>query len=271
MNEKDKFRIAAVQMISGDKVDANVELAQNLIAQAADQGAGIVVLPENFAFMSGDEYAKFAIAECDGEGKIQEFLAATAKRHDIYLVGGTVPLLTASRNKVTNTSLVYAPDGERVARYDKIHLFGFENGRERYDEAKTIEPGDQVITFRAEGLKIGLSVCYDLRFPELYRAMGEIDLVVVPAAFTYTTGLAHWEVLLRARAIENQCYLLASAQGGRHPGGRRTYGDSMIVDPWGKVLSRLAEGNGVVTAEMALPYLQEVRGRLPAMQHRRLD
>lgn len=275
MNQKKTLQIAAVQMVSGDNVAANLEMAGKLVSRAVQKGAGVVVLPENFAFMSGDEYAKFAIAEpySEGrsEGKIQDFLAATAKRNGIYLIGGSIPLVTTHKDKVTNTSLAFAPDGVRVARYDKIHLFGFDNGQEKYDEAKTIEPGEQVVTFRADEIRIGLSVCYDLRFPELYRAMGEIDLVVVPSAFTCATGLAHWEVLLRTRAIENQCYVLAPAQGGLHPGGRRTYGNSMVVDPWGTVLSRLSEGNGVVTAEMDLSYLNEVRSRLPALQHRCLE
>lgn len=269
MGLNETTRIAAVQMISVPEVATNLSAAAELVARAAGEGASFVVLPEYFAIMSGDEHAKVAVRERDGDGPIQAFLAETARRHGIWLVGGTVPLETNATDTVRNACMAYAPDGMRIARYDKIHLFGFDNGQERYAESETIEAGDDVVTFEGSCGRVGLSVCYDLRFPELFRAMGEVDLIVLPAAFTYTTGLAHWEVLLRARAIENQCYVLASAQGGRHPWGRRTWGDSLVIDPWGEVLDRLPEGPGVVSAPMERARIEQVRSRLPALAHRR--
>jgi predicted amidohydrolase len=264
------YRVAAVQMISVSDVSENLEQAERLVAEAAARGARLIVLPENFAVMSKNEHDKRQVAEDDGVGSIQDFLVASAKQHGIWLVGGTVPIISGCPRKIRNVCLVYSPLGERIARYDKIHLFGFDNGLERYDESATVEAGDKVVTFVAEGRRVGLSVCYDLRFPELFRAMGEVDLIVLPTAFTYPTGLAHWEVLLRARAIENQCYLIAAAQGGHHPSGRRTYGDSMIVDPWGEVLARRSEGPGVVIAEISSHHLQLIRLRLPALKDRTL-
>ncbi|QID18700.1 carbon-nitrogen hydrolase family protein [Nitrogeniibacter mangrovi] len=269
MSENDPLRIAAIQMISVADVVANLSVAGELIADAAARGASLVALPEYFALMSGDEQAKVRARERDGDGPIQQFLSDTARRHGIWLIGGTVPLVAQADDKVRNACLAYGPDGVRVARYDKIHLFGFDNGQERYAESETIEAGDDVVTFEAGCGRVGLSVCYDLRFPELFRAMGVVDLIVLPAAFTYTTGQAHWDVLLRARAIENQCYVMAPAQGGRHPWGRRTYGDTLIVDPWGKVLERCAEGPGVVSAQIDPDLVAQVRARLPALRHRR--
>lgn len=263
-------RIAAIQMVSGPDVASNLEIAARLVAEAADGGAQLVALPEYFAIISGDERAKVAIREPHGSGRLQDFLRETACRHGIWLVGGTVPLVAEVDDKVRNTTLVFGPNGESVARYDKIHLFGFTRGQERFDEAATIEPGDTVVSFECEFGRVGLSVCYDLRFPELYRAMGEVDLIVVPAAFTYTTGQAHWALLLRSRAVENQCYVMASAQGGRHPSGRLTWGHSMIIDPWGEVLACLEEGAGVVSARLDPARMAEVRKNLPALRHRRL-
>ncbi len=264
------YRIAAIQTVSGPDPDDNMRSVEQLVGEAAAAGAQLVALPEYFGVLSPDETAKVALRESDGDGPLQDFLSGLAKRHGIWLVGGTVPLLCPQPDKVYNSCLVYDDAGERVARYDKIHLFGFQKDEERYDEAQTILPGGEVVSFEAPCGRIGLSVCYDLRFPELYRAMGTVELIIVPAAFTYTTGSAHWEVLLRARAIENQAYVLAAAQGGRHPGGRRTYGDSMIVDPWGEVLARLAEGPGVVMAEIDAGRIAAARSRLPALQHRRI-
>ena len=261
-------RIAAVQMVSGPDVGPNLEAAGRLVAEAADSGAQLVALPEYFAIISGDERAKVAIRERDGEGRLQDFLRETASRHGVWLVGGTVPLVAEADGKVRNTTLVFAPDGERAARYDKIHLFGFSRGEERYDEAETIEPGETVVTFDSAVGRVGLSVCYDLRFPELYRAMGPVDLILVPSAFTYTTGRAHWEVLLRTRAIENQCYVMAPAQGGRHPSGRVTWGHSMIVDPWGEILACREEGAGVVSGQLVPERIAAVRESLPALRHR---
>lgn len=264
---KRSVRVAAVQMVSKPDIAANLRDAAALVAEAASQGAQLVALPEYFCQM-GRETDKVAAREQDGSGPIQDFLAATAARHRVWLAGGTVPLVAPQPDRVMNSVLVYGPDGARVARYDKIHLFGFSHGTERYDESQTIEPGDDVVYFEAPFGNVGLSICYDLRFPELYRAMGETALIVVPAAFTVTTGEAHWELLLRARAVENQCYVLAAAQGGEHPSGRRTWGDSMIVDPWGAVIARRAKGPGVVVADMDLDLLHDIRMRLPALRHR---
>ncbi len=271
MTSSQVCRIAAVQMVSGPDVAANLAEADQLIGQAAAAGARLVVLPEYFPLITPDETAKVRIRERDSEGPIQAFLKDAARRHRVWLVGGSCPLEADAPDKVRNTSMVFDDSGRRVARYDKVHLFGFQKGGERYDEAATIEAGDDVVTFEGPCGSVGLSICYDLRFPELFRAMGEVDLIVLPAAFTYTTGRAHWEVLLRARAIENQCYVLASAQGGVHPGGRRTWGDSLIVDPWGEVVARLPEGPGVVVADLDPARIAEVRASLPALKHRKIS
>ncbi|WP_343587437.1 carbon-nitrogen hydrolase family protein [Herbaspirillum sp.] len=264
------FKVAAIQMVSTPEVEQNFESAARLAGQAAQQGAQLVLLPEYWPVMGMHERDKLGHAETDQAGRIQEFMAALARRHGIWLVGGTLPMAAATDDKVLNTSLVYDPQGQRVARYDKIHLFNFSRGEENYDEARTIEYGTEVKTFDAPFGRVGLSVCYDLRFPELYRAMGECALIVMPAAFTYTTGNAHWETLLRARAIENQCYVLASAQGGRHVNGRRTWGHSMLVDPWGEIISVLPEGEGLVIGDIDPHRLQYVRESLPALRHRKL-
>jgi len=266
------MKIAAVQMVSTPDVARNLAAAARLIAEAAAQGAGLVALPEYFCLMGRRDEDKLAWAETDGQGPIQAFLAEQAQIHGLWLVGGTLPLQASVPGRVRNACGVWAPDGRRVARYDKIHLFAFDNGKERYDEGRVLEAGDQPVAFDAAGWRVGLSVCYDLRFPELYRALMRppCDLLVVPAAFTHTTGLAHWELLLRARAVENQCWVLASAQGGLHENGRRTFGHSLVVDPWGTVLACLPEGEGVVLAEMAAPRRDAVRAQLPALAHRRL-
>jgi nitrilase len=261
-------KIAAIQTVSGPDVDANLATVETLIAEAAAGGARLVALPEYFPLMSTDEMAKVRAREPEGRGPIQDFLSAAAKRHRIWLVGGTLPLVAEADNKVRNTTLVFDDLGERRARYDKIHLFGFQRGAERYDESVTIEPGQTVTTFESPVGRTGLSVCYDLRFPELFRAMGMVNLIILPAAFTYTTGRAHWEVLLRARAIENQCYVMAPAQGGEHPGGRVTWGHTMIIDPWGEVLGVLDKGPGVVTADVDFARLASLRDSLPALRHR---
>lgn len=263
-------RIAAVQMASGPRVEANLREAARLIEIAVQQGARLVALPEYFGIMGMKDTDKVAVREEFGSGPIQEFLAQTARSHGIWIVGGSVPLVASSRDKVLNTSLVYDDRGNCVARYDKIHLFGFEMGREKYSEERTIEHGKKVVAFDSPFGRIGLSICYDLRFPELYRAMGEVDLILVPSAFTETTGKAHWETLIRARAIENLAYVLAPAQGGYHVNGRETHGDSMIVDPWGVVLDRLPRGSGVVVAGMNRAHIQRLRQSLPALQHRSL-
>jgi predicted amidohydrolase len=271
MNAK-HARIAAIQMVSTPHVEENLAAARRLIADAARQGAQLVLLPEYWPILGMHESDKVAHAERFGAGDapIQAFMAQAAREHGIWLIGGTLPMVAPEAGKVLNTTMVYDPAGNHVGRYDKIHLFSFTKGEESYDEARTIVHGSQIATFDAPFGKVGLSVCYDLRFPELYRAMGECALIVMPAAFTYTTGRAHWEILLRARAIENQCYLLAAAQGGLHPNGRRTWGHSMLVDPWGEVKAVLAEGEGVVIGDMQIEHLQRIRESLPALRHRRL-
>lgn len=270
MNSKDMIKIAAIQMVSTPTPEQNFATARNLIAQAAQQGAQLVLLPEYWSIMGMHASDKVGYAEQPDAGPMQAIMSEIAREHRIWLIGGTLPMQSNEAGKVLNTMLIYNPAGERVARYDKIHLFGFTKGDESYDEAATIVPGSVVTTFDAPFGKIGLSICYDLRFPELYRAMGDCALIVVPAAFTYTTGKAHWEILLRARAIENQCYVLAAAQGGQHLNGRRTWGHSMLIDPWGEIVAVLAEGEGVVTGNIESHNLRDVRDSLPALKHRKL-
>ena len=270
MTAASRTTIAAIQMVSTPDVAHNIASARRLVAQAAGAGATLVSLPEYWPIMGMSEFDKVSCAEPPGDGPIQYFMAQAAREHGIWLIGGTLPLVSGDAAKVMNTTLVYNPDGEAVGRYDKIHLFGFNQGMEAYDEARTIVPGAQVASFEAPFGRVGLSVCYDLRFPELYRAMGDCALIVVPAAFTDTTGRAHWEVLLRARAIENQCYVLAAAQGGMHQNGRRTFGHSMLVDPWGEVKTVLAEGEGVAVGVVDAGFLAGVRQSLPALKHRKL-
>lgn len=263
-------RIAAIQMVSGPTVAENLDQAGHLIAQAAARGAQLAALPEYFCIMGMKDTDKVGVRETAGEGPIQKFLSNTAKKHGIWIVGGSAPLACADPGRVRNSSLVYNADGVLAARYDKIHLFGFQMGEERYHEAGTIEPGATPVTVDTPFGRLGLSICYDLRFPELYRAMKDVDIILVPSAFTETTGRAHWETLLRARAIENLAYVLAPAQGGRHANGRETHGDSMIIDPWGVVLDRLPGGAGVVMADVHLQRVQQVRRNLPALTHRTL-
>lgn len=262
------FRVAAIQMASGPNVAANLQEAARLIELAAASGARIIALPEYFAIMGMKDTDKVDAREKDGEGPIQAFLAEQAKRHQCWIVGGSVPLDCGSESKVNNSCLIYDQDGKRVARYDKIHLFGFDMGQERYTEERTIQPGNRVVTVESPYGRIGVSVCYDLRFPELYRAMGEVDLILVPSAFTETTGKAHWDTLVRARAIENLAYVIAPAQGGYHVNGRETHGHTMIVDPWGVVLDRLPRGSGVVVAGVNPTYQAKIRRSLPALTHK---
>lgn len=264
------IKIAGIQMASGPQVSANLSEAERLIEIAAAQEAKLVALPEYFAIMGMKDTDKVAVREKEGSGPIQRFLSRMAKKHQIWLIGGSVPLEANSPKKVRNACLVYDPNGKLAARYDKIHLFNLDLGNEHYHEDDTIEPGDGVVVLDTPLGRIGLSICYDLRFPELYRAMGDVDLIVIPAAFTDTTGKAHWEVLVRARAIENLCYVLAPAQGGYHISGRETHGNSMIVDPWGVVLDRLPRGSGVVIASINPAYQASLRKSLPALQHRTL-
>jgi len=275
------MKVAAIQMVSGTQWPANLLRAQVLMRQAADEGAELVVLPEYFCLLGMQDTDKLAIQEVPGDGPIQTFLAESARALGLWIVGGTLPLSAVSNTssettgRVYNSTLVYSPQGACVARYDKIHLFRFDNGRERYDESRVLRSGTQPVTFELPSRdghrwRLGLSVCYDLRFPELYRSYAQAgaDLLLVPSAFTHTTGQAHWEVLLRSRAVENLAYVLAAAQGGLHDNGRRTWGHSMLVDPWGQVMAEQAEGEAVVMAELRPELLQQCRLQLPALEHR---
>ncbi|KQR83838.1 acyltransferase [Burkholderia sp. Leaf177] len=262
------FRVAALQMVSAPDRDRNIAEAGRLIAEAARDGAQLVLLPEYFCFMGFKDTDKLAIRETPGNGPIQQFLSDAAREHRAWIIGGTLPLESPEASRVLNTTLVFDPTGKQVARYDKIHLFNFEKGTESFDEARTICPGSEVRTFEAPFGRVGLSVCYDLRFPELYRKMGDCALMVVPSAFTYTTGEAHWETLLKARAVENQCYVLAAAQGGKHENGRRTWGHSMLIDPWGEIVAVVKEGPGVAAGNIDKARIASVRQSLPAFRHR---
>ncbi len=267
------MKIAAVQMVSTPDWPDNRDAAARLIAQAAAAGATLVSLPEYFCFMGRRDSDKLALAEAPGAGPVQQFLADSARRHGLWLVGGTLPVAGGAPGRVLNRCCVFAPDGSPAGHYDKLHLFAYDNGREAYDEGRTLQAGLAPAAVQAGPLRVGLSICYDLRFPELYRALMQppCDVLSVPAAFTHTTGLAHWELLLRARAVENQCYVLAAAQGGTHPNGRRTWGHSMVVGPWGEVLAVCeAEGEGLAVAEVDPAHLAQVRQQLPALAHRQL-
>jgi predicted amidohydrolase len=264
------FRVAAIQTVSGPDVAANLARAGELIAEAAAGGAQLVALPEYFGIMGMKDTDKVAVRERDGDGPIQRFLAEAARRHGLWVLGGSVPLESPVEGKVYNASLLYDDRGERVVRYDKIHLFGLDLGTEKFTEARTITPGREVKTAASPFGRLGLSICYDVRFPELYRAMGVVDILFVPSAFTATTGRAHWEPLLRARAIENLAWVIAPAQGGIHPNGRETHGHSMIVDPWGAVLAERAREPGVVLAEIDPTFQARMRASLPALEHRTL-
>jgi predicted amidohydrolase len=278
------MKMAAIQMVSTPRVADNLAWAERAVADAAAQGAQFVALPEYFCLMGSRDEDKLALAEpgvAVGErpepsaAPLQAALSRMASQSGVWLVGGTVPLAAQQAHRVRNACCVFAPDGRLAARYDKVHLFCFDNGRERYDEARVLEAGEAPVAFEAavagEAWRVGLSVCYDLRFPELYRALMQppCGLLVVPAAFTHTTGLAHWTLLLRARAVENQCYVLAIGQGGLHENGRRTFGHSMVIDPWGEVLAWVEEGPGLAMAEASLARLAEVRAQLPALMHRK--
>jgi len=267
---KQNCRIAALQMVSGPRVGENLATAGRLIDEAVAQGAQLVVLPEYFPIIGAADADRVRAREEFGKGPIQAWLAATAQRHGLWVVAGSIPLTATLPDKMRNTCLVFNPAGECVERYDKVHLFGFRKGEESYDEAAFIEAGNRLVAVDTPFGRIALSICYDLRFPELYRALAPVDLILMPAAFTDTTGRAHWEILLRARAIENQCYLLAVGQGGKHENGRLTHGNSMIIDPWGEILDRKMKGPGVVIADLDHARITEIRESLPALAHRTL-
>ncbi len=277
------MKIAAIQMVSTPRVADNLSTAVRLIRQAAADGAQLVALPEYFCLMGHSDRDKLTIAEAAGSGPIQQTLSATAAELGLWVIGGTLPVRCERRDdedgeRVTNSCFVYGPDGRQLARYDKIHLFRYNSGQEHYDEAKVLRAGEEPVATTLSmpsdrPLRLGLSVCYDLRFPELYRALNFMpgappcDLISVPSAFTYNTGKVHWELLLRARAIENQCFVIAPAQGGMHENRRRTWGHSLIVDPWGEVLGLKPEGEGVVSATLDFDRLAAVRQQLPALSH----
>jgi nitrilase len=269
-----KTKMAAIQMASGPNVGANLIEARRLITLAVRAGAKVVVLPENFAIMGMKESDKVDIREQDGNGPIQEFLAEQAQKNNVWLVGGTVPLVAHAPDKVRAACMVYDNTGKQVARYDKAHLFDVSivDTGEQYIESETIEAGEDIVVVDTPFAKLGIAVCYDLRFPEMFRNMlkHQVEVIVIPSAFTAITGSAHWEVLVRARAIENLCYVVAADQGGYHVNGRESYGDSMIVDPWGHILDRLSSGSGVVLGEIDLNYLRSTRRNFPALEHRKL-
>ena len=274
MTSSAQLSVASIQMVSSPSWEDNLSSATGQISAAKSAGANLIALPEYFCLMGYSDQDKVKICEQFGDGPIQDALKNLAIKHQVYLVAGTIPLASTDKNKVRNSTLVFSPSGEVISRYDKIHLFGFKQGDENYQESNTIEAGTTptsfTITHQNTEWNIGLSICYDTRFPELYRAIGVVDCHVIPAAFTYTTGKAHWEILLRARAIENQCYVLASAQGGKHNNGRRTWGQSMLVNPWGEIESELKDGEGFVIGHLKKELIHEIRTKLPALQHRTL-
>jgi nitrilase len=266
------MKAAAIQMASGPNITANLNETERLLTDAAGNGAELVVLPENFALMGNSEHDKVEAREPYGTGKIQEFLSRTAERLGIWIVGGTIPLASDEPGRIRAACLVVNPNGEVVGRYDKIHLFDvyLEESAETYNESETIEAGDATLVVDTPFGKLGVAVCYDLRFPELFRKMLDdgMEILAIPSAFTAITGGAHWEPLLRARAIENLCYVIAAAQGGYHVNGRETHGDSMIIDPWGRILDRLPRGSGIVMAEVDSGKVVSTRRSFPAVEHR---
>lgn len=264
------LRVSVIQMTSGQMLLPNLERAEVLIRQAADSGSQLIALPEYFPSLHADGDYKLKIAEDFGQGVIQDRMSELARECNVWIVAGSVPMTSKLVGKVTNTTLVFSPEGDCVVRYDKIHLFDFSGPDESWKESDQHEAGLQPICFDTPWGRIGLGICYDLRFPELFRALDNPDILIVPSAFTVPTGEAHWELLLRARAVENQCYLLAPAQGGEHENGRSTWGHSMIVDPWGEVLAEQKSGEGVVSADLTLQRFAEVRQQLPAWLHRKI-
>ena len=268
-------KIAAIQMASGTNVSANLIEASKQITSAAQAGAKLIVLPENFAVMVFKDADQIKIAEEDGTGPIQDYLSEQAKKNNVWLISGTIPIKSALENKVYAACLVYNEKGERVSRYNKIHLFDVHLAitNETYNESETLEAGNEVVVVDTPFGKIGIAVCYDLRFPELFRqlVLRGAEIIVLPSAFTASTGKAHWEVLLRARAIENLCYLVASAQGGYHVNGRETYGDSMIIDPWGTIMDRLPHGSGYIVADIDINSLHKLRQNFPVLKHRKIS
>lgn len=270
------FRVAAIQMVSTDRVETNLHAAAELIQEAVSRRAGFVVLPENFPLMGHHEQDKIKVMEPFGKGPIQDFLSEQSRQHRIWLMGGTIPLQGKAPDMVRAACLLFNPEGHCAARYDKIHLFDVAIGagrQETYNESGTIEAGHDLMVTGTPFGNIGMSVCYDLRFPELYRNMHQhrVDIITVPSAFTATTGKAHWESLLRARAVENLCYVIAPNQGGRHINNRETWGHSMILNPWGDILAMVEQGEGIACADIDLTQLKTLRTSFPVLEHRKLD
>ena len=272
MPDQESIVASCIQLSAGDNLQANLDHAASLMGEAAGAGSNLVLLPENFSFMGATEEAKFDIAEPQESSSVLDFLSEQARMHNMAIIGGSILLQYVGNNRVRNCCPVFSAEGELLAYYDKIHLFDAVLPNEKYSESNTVESGSQPKMAEIDGWKLGLSICYDLRFPELYRhySAHDCNILTVPAAFTVPTGKAHWETLLRARAIENECYVLAAAQCGDHPGGRKTWGHSMIIDPWGKVIASLDDDEGIITAELSPTKVREVRETLPALTHRRL-
>lgn len=268
MNADNKLNIASIQMVSGIDVEPNLDKAETLIKEAAASGADVVVLPEFFLRIADASQDKFkGIVEDLGIGPIQNRLARIAHDNNIHLIAGSIPIRSAAE-KCFNTTLIYDNSGKLVTHYHKIHLFKFIKKNINFDEGKIFNPGKDIVTFNIRGFKLGIGICYDLRFPEMFRLMGQVDAIILPAAFLHHTGQHHWEILLRARAIENQCYVVASGQGGIHENGRHTFGHSMIIDPWGRIESFLENGDGVVCSEISKAHIHEIRSQLPALDNR---
>lgn len=268
------MKVAAIQMVSGSDAAFNLQTALDWIARGADEGCELLALPEYFCLLGKRDTDKLAIAETEGEGRLQDALRQAALKHGVWIVAGTLPLKSNAPDRVFNACLVFNPDGQQAARYDKMHLFAFDNGNEHYDESRVLQAGTQPVSFDLASRdghtwRVALSVCYDLRFPELYRAL-KAELLLIPSAFTHTTGQAHWETLIRARAIENQACVIAPAQGGLHDNGRQTWGHSMVVDSWGLVLAQHDTGAGLVAAQLDWQAMQQRRQQLPALAHRLL-
>ena len=268
----DTLRVACIQMNAIDDVAANLLRAGDLLEKASGQGVRLALLPENFAFMGADDASKRQAAECESQSHVLAFLAEHAARLSMSIIGGSVLLRDEGSDRLRNTSVAFSAKGECLATYDKIHLFDADVQGEAYRESDLIRAGDTPQTAKIEGWDVGLSICYDLRFPELYRhySVAGCQVLTVPSAFTVPTGKAHWRPLLRARAIENQCYVLAAGQWGTHPGGRSTWGHSMIIDPWGEVLESKKEGDAVLVADMSQESLGSVRSKFPVLKHRKL-
>ncbi|MDH0138056.1 carbon-nitrogen hydrolase family protein [Aeromonas caviae] len=266
----DSLRVAVLQMVSGDDLDHNLAQAEALLRQAAAEGAELALLPEYFYLMPVDERARVALAAPVGNHPLLAWVQGLARELGVWILAGTLPLASHEPGKMHNSSLLIDPQGQLASRYDKLHLFGFCTGQEQYDEAATMTPGREVVSHPLPWGVLRLGICYDLRFPELFRLGPAPDFIALPAAFTHTTGLAHWTLLLRARAVENLAFVFASAQGGHHPGGRRTFGHSMIIDPWGRILAQVEEGQGLAIATLDLAAQRTVRSQLPALTHRKI-